>query len=156
MRELLLLYLKMKHRQQVHRKLRIERFHRQQHRERVLLLILLLFAINQRNFVDRTIWTKNRSSEWWDKIAMRFTPEEWKENFRVSPEMFRYLCNELRSVLGRRDTQFSRAVSVEKRVAIALWCLSTYTDYRTIGHLFGVAKGTACVIANEVPKFGKF
>ena len=35
-------------------------------------------------------------------------------------------------------------------MAIALWRLSTNADYRTIGHLFGVAKGTACVVANEV------
>ena len=43
-----------------------------------------------------------------------------------------------------------RSLSIEKRVAIALWRLSTNADYRTIGHLFGVAKGTACVVANEV------
>ena len=64
--------------------------------------------------------------------------------------MFMYFCNELRSVLGCWDTQLRCAVSVEKRVAIALWHLSTNADYWTIGHLFGVAKGTAYVIANEV------
>ena len=42
------------------------------------------------------------------------------------------------------------AVSVERRVAIALWRLATNGDYRSIGHMFGVAKGTVCVIVSEV------
>ena len=42
------------------------------------------------------------------------------------------------------------ALSVEKRVAIARWRLSTNADYRTTGYHFGVAKGTACVVTNEV------
>ena len=41
-------------------------------------------------------------------------------------------------------------MSVERRVAIALWHLATNGDYRSIGHMFGVAKGTVCVIFNEV------
>ena len=35
-------------------------------------------------------------------------------------------------------------------MAIALWHLATNGDYRSIGHLFGVAKGTVCVMVNEV------
>ena len=54
-----------------------------------------------------------------------------------------YICNELKFVPGRQDTQLKHAISVEKHVAIPLWCLSTNTDYQTIGHLFGVAKGTS-------------
>ena len=41
------------------------------------------------------------------------------------------------------------AVSIERRVAIALWRLATNCDYRSIGHMFGVAEGTVCVV-NEV------
>ena len=79
--------------------------------------------------MDRATWAKNRSSEWWDQAARRFTREEWKENFRVSPETFTYLCDELKFVLGRQDTQLRHALSVEKRVAIALWRLSPNADY---------------------------
>ena len=35
-------------------------------------------------------------------------------------------------------------------MAIALWCLATPTEYRTIGHLFGVARSSVCEIVHEV------
>lgn len=44
----------------------------------------------------------------------------------------------------------TRAVSVERRVAITLWHLATNTDYHSIEHMFGVGKGTVCIIVNEV------
>lgn len=42
--------------------------------------------------------------------------------------------------------------SLEKRVALSLWFLSTGTDYRTIGHLFGVSKSSVCLIVCQVCK----
>ena len=41
-------------------------------------------------------------------------------------------------------------MSVERRVGIALWCLATNGDYRSISYMSGVAKGTVCIIVNEV------
>ena len=40
-------------------------------------------------------------------------------------------------------------MNVEWRIAIA-WRLATNADYRNIGHMFGLAKGTVCIIVNEV------
>ena len=37
----------------------------------------------------------------------------------------------------------------EHRLAITLWCLATCGEYRTIGHLFGVARCTVCVIIHD-------
>ena len=42
-----------------------------------------------------------------------------------------------------------RSISVEHRVAITLWCLATPCEYRTVGHLFGVARCTVCVIVHD-------
>ena len=116
-----------------------------------MTMILLNITTNCRYLIDRTQWIKERSGEWWDRIVNgRFTEEEWVENFRMGKDIFMYLCNELRSEISKEDTIFHQAVTVEKLVAIALWSLATNGDYRSIGHLFGVVKGTVCVMVNEV------
>ena len=43
-------------------------------------------------------------------------------------------------------------LSVDKKMAIALWTLGTNAEYRTISHLFGVGISTACIIVHEVVK----
>ena len=67
----------------------------------------------------------------------------------MSKETFTYLCAKLSPTLHRDNTSMRQAVSVEKRVAIALWCLATPAEYRTIAHLFGVARSTVCEIVHE-------
>ena len=42
-----------------------------------------------------------------------------------------------------------KAISLEKRVAICIWVLATPTEYRTIAHLFGVARSSVCQIVYE-------
>lgn len=42
-----------------------------------------------------------------------------------------------------------KAICVEKRVAITLWCLATPYEYCTVAHLFGVACSTVCEIVQE-------
>ena len=41
------------------------------------------------------------------------------------------------------------AISVENQVAITLWVLATSSEYRSVAHLFGVARCTVCVIVRE-------
>ena len=40
-------------------------------------------------------------------------------------------------------------ISVQKRVAITLWCLATPAEYRTVGYLFGVSQSSVCEIVRE-------
>lgn len=95
----------------------------------------------------------NRSSYWWDHIVLKtFTPVDWMENFRVSRETFHYLCQKLGPVIQRKNTQLRNAIPVNKRLAITLWCLATCSEYRTIAHLFGVARCTVCVIVHDTCK----
>ena len=134
------LYRRLQRQNRQSRRRRIERF-RQQQRKSLLLLLLMGFLVC-RYYVctERMIWSKDRSSEWWDRVVSHFTREEWKENFRMDPSTFRYLCNEVSTTLNRRSTVMRDAISVERRVAMTLWRLATNSDYRTTGHLFGVAK----------------
>ena len=94
-----------------------------------------------------------RSSQWWKYVVLRtFSPNDWVENFRVSKETFVYLCGKLRPYIERQDTRLRKAICVEHRVAITLWCLATCGEYRIIGHLFGIARCTFCVIVYDTYK----
>ena len=70
----------------------------------------------------------------------------------MSKQTFQYLCDQLRPKIFRENTHYRLAIPVEKRVAIALWCLATPAEYRTIAHLFGVARCTVCIIVKDVCK----
>ena len=42
-----------------------------------------------------------------------------------------------------------RPLSVQRRVAVCLWCLATPIEYCTIAHLFGIGQPTAWEIVHE-------
>ncbi|XP_017491724.1 PREDICTED: uncharacterized protein LOC108379878 isoform X2 [Rhagoletis zephyria] len=64
---------------------------------------------------------------------------------------FNKLCG-LLSCLERKDTNFRKAISLEKRVAIALYALGSSSEYRSVGNMFGIAKSTVCLIVIEFCK----
>uniref|UniRef100_A0A1X7TZ97 Transposase Helix-turn-helix domain-containing protein n=1 Tax=Amphimedon queenslandica TaxID=400682 RepID=A0A1X7TZ97_AMPQE len=70
----------------------------------------------------------------------------WYENFRVRRHTFKYLCKKLRPHIEKETTRLRYPISVELRVAVTLWFLATSTDYRTLSHLFGISKASACMI----------
>ena len=110
----------------------------------------LISGLSRSRTVVRTLWSKKRSECWWDVVVEgSFEEGDWIKNFRMSHRTFCFLCQELEPYLVREDTRFRQAISVRKRVAVALWRLATNADYRTIGHLFGISKGSICVILDE-------
>ena len=67
----------------------------------------------------------------------------------MSRECFLYLCDQLRPEIQQQSTHLRKPVVVQQRLAITIWCMATCADYRTIGHLFGVAKCTVCTIIHD-------
>ena len=53
------------------------------------------------------------------------------------------LCRILRGDLTRQETRLRKPVSVENRVAVGVWRLSTGNSYRSCGPQFGLGKSTA-------------
>ena len=91
-----------------------------------------------------------RSEVWWNNVVMRtFTHQDWLQNFRMCKETFLYICNRLSPELERSDTIMRRPLSVQRRVAVCLWCLATPVEYRTIAHLFGIGRSTVFEIVHE-------
>lgn len=91
-----------------------------------------------------------REHKWWDAVVPEFTPEQFLQNFRVSPESFEDICCRLRHVLERKNTNFRLCVPVKKRIAIALWKLATGSEYRSVSQLFGVGVSTVFNFCNAV------
>ena len=84
-----------------------------------------------------------RSDIWWNNVAMKsFTYQDWLQIFRMCKETFLYICHHLSSELQRSETVMWRPLSVQKRVAVCLWCLATPIEYHTIAHLFGICRST--------------
>ncbi|CAM1312244.1 Uncharacterised protein r2_g2256 [Pycnogonum litorale] len=100
-------------------------------------------------FVCHTIWSRNKSTDWWDNVVNGFTTQQWNKNFRVSYETFLYICDQLRPIIQLKDTNMRKAVDIERAVAITLWRLSTCCSYRTVGHLFGVGLSTVHYIVSR-------
>ena len=73
----------------------------------------------------------------------------WKADFRMSGESFQKLARLISSALIKRDSNFRRAIAVEKHVAIAIWRLSTGNSFRSIAKGFAVGKSTAVTICKE-------
>ena len=67
----------------------------------------------------------------------------------MSKNTFHELVALVAPQISRRDTRFRPAVSVRKRVAIALWRLANGASYRTIATNFGVEKSTCVQITNN-------
>ncbi|KAL8221555.1 UNVERIFIED_CONTAM: hypothetical protein K2H54_069865 [Gekko kuhli] len=101
----------------------------------------------------RRWWVYPRSSDWWDNFVMRIWGEEkWLENFRMSRSTFDWLVDVLRDVLQRQRTEMRAPVSVERRVAVALWWMASTMSYRTVAHQFGLARSTVAGIVVEVTR----
>ena len=57
---------------------------------------------------------------------------DWIENFRASKETFAHIREKHKPFIKQQDTKFRKAICIEHRVAITLWCLTTCGGYRTI------------------------
>uniref|UniRef100_K7GDH3 DDE Tnp4 domain-containing protein n=1 Tax=Pelodiscus sinensis TaxID=13735 RepID=K7GDH3_PELSI len=63
---------------------------------------------------------------------------------------FQELCAWLAPALQCQDTHLRPAISLEKRVAIALWKLATLDSYCSVGHQFGMGRSTVGAVLMEV------
>ena len=64
----------------------------------------------------------------------------------MSQDTFRDIVRVVQAAFEKRDIQFQRAIPTEKRVAIALWRLSTGNLFRTVAKAFAAAKSMAVEI----------
>lgn len=103
---------------------------------KLLFLILLLFF-------------QSKSGRFWEEEGMHCDENKFREHFRVSRTTFTFLVDGLKGFLQRENTRFRPTISVEKRVAIALYALGSSAEMRTVANCFGVGRSTAGEILHE-------
>ena len=76
--------------------------------------------------------------------------DEWKENFRMSKQLFLVLCEELRQYISKNTTKFRKPISVEMPVAVTMYILSDEERFRKTTNAFGIAKNTVSMIIQRM------
>ncbi|KAI3827151.1 hypothetical protein L1987_01221 [Smallanthus sonchifolius] len=99
----------------------------------------------------RRLWVKERSKGWWkyhdsDECA----DDEFRKAFRMSKATFNMICDELDSVVTKKDTMLRMAIPVRQRVAVCIYRLATGDPLRTVSSLFGLGISTCHKLVLEV------
>lgn len=68
---------------------------------------------------------------------------------RMTQSTFLIFHNELHPYIVREITQLKLPFSVDQRVAVTIWKLTTNVEYRTLSELFGIDKSSVCEIVND-------
>ena len=92
-------------------------------------------------------WAIERPQHWFDRlwanVEFDTLDDYWKQEFRFSKQSFNDIVNIVAGDMEKRDTTFRKAIPIQKRVAIALWRLSTGNSFRSTAAVFGVGKSSA-------------
>ena len=99
---------------------------------------------------ERSLWTHLRTDAWFVMAFATYDDRQWYDNFRVSRDTFQFICSQVRNSIRRNNTRLRKCVSVESRVAITLYYLSSTAELRTIANLFGVSKPFVCNCVKDV------
>ncbi|XP_028787073.1 protein ALP1-like [Neltuma alba] len=99
----------------------------------------------------RRLWVKDRSKDWWERCNHPdFPEEEFRRSFRMSKATFDMICEELDSVVMKKNTMLRDAIPVRQRVAVCIWRLATGDPLRLVSKRFGLGISTCHKLVLEV------
>ncbi|CAM5140323.1 unnamed protein product [Eretmochelys imbricata] len=109
----------------------------------------IMVLLVQAHAVERRFWAWETSTDWWDCIVLQvWDDSQWLRNFHMHKGTFMELCDLLSPALKRKNTKMRAALTVHKRVPIALWKLATPDSYLSVSNQFG--KSTVGVAVMQV------
>ncbi|MFS7932005.1 putative harbinger transposase-derived nuclease domain-containing protein [Helianthus anomalus] len=99
----------------------------------------------------RRLWVKERSKGWWKHLdSDECSDGEFRKAFRMSKGTFNMICDELESVVMKKNTMLRMAIPVRQRVAVCIYRLATGDPLRTVSSLFGLGISTCHKLVLEV------
>uniref|UniRef100_A0A8C3FCP4 DDE Tnp4 domain-containing protein n=1 Tax=Chrysemys picta bellii TaxID=8478 RepID=A0A8C3FCP4_CHRPI len=111
----------------------------------------IMVLLGEVHGVECQFWARETTTDWWDRIVLQvWDDSQWLQNFCMRKGTFMELCDLLSPALKCQNTRMRAALTVEKRVAIALWKLATPDSYRSVGNQFGVGKSTVGAAVMQV------
>ncbi|XP_044746013.1 uncharacterized protein LOC123307675 isoform X2 [Coccinella septempunctata] len=85
-------------------------------------------------------------------VIGHYTPEIFKQHFRVSPDTYQYLVDCLRETVRHPDDPGRYQTPLEHQVLFALWFFATPDCYRSVCEKFNMGKATGFRIIRRVVK----
>ena len=76
----------------------------------------------------------------------------FRDRLRVNKESFFFLCQFLEPHIKKKNTQMTKSIDVQTRVAVTLSRLATGNTLSMIGDLYGIAQSTTSIIVRECCK----
>ena len=86
----------------------------------------------------------------WQNRNQLIYQDFWKRVFRLQTETFKYIVNLLGPSIEKQNTFWREAITVEKRIAVAIWRTATGTSYRATSKIFIIGLSTACKLLAEL------
>lgn len=124
-----------------------------QRNKRHLLLFFARLVHEQRGFRHSyrpRAWAWPRPQNWFRVLLANPDMDPlWKIHVCVTRPTFNTLCDLVRRDLQKQHTRMRSPVSVEARVAVALWRLATGDSFKSCGLQFGIGISTAKTICSE-------
>ncbi|KAI9145211.1 hypothetical protein BKA69DRAFT_548456 [Paraphysoderma sedebokerense] len=93
---------------------------------------------------------KERTPTFWEEKVPAYDDHEFIDDFRLSRELFEWLCQELAPELQKDSIGRGNPISVPKRVAITLWRLASGCSMRLLARQFEIGLSTAFTVFYEV------
>ena len=114
--------------------------------------MLLYYFHNFSN--PRRFWMIDYGQDWfhrlWQNRNQLIYQDFWKRVFRLQTETFKYIVNLLGPSIEKQNTFWREAITVEKRIAVAIWRTATGNSYRATSKIFIIGLSTACKLLAEL------
>lgn len=94
---------------------------------------------------NRREWQYAQSHEWYDEwVVGRAHPAGFKRFFGINADTATRLVELLSESLKKKDTNFRKAVPVEKKILLTIQYMRTGENLFALGRRFGIGESTAC------------